>query len=87
MIDFNKAIENISSGKTYAYSTNHFVIRITFKDNEVKLRLKVKGTDIQYKYIWYNADISAKELKEMVDNSMSYFALKFIGAFERELLK
>ena len=87
MIDFNKAIENISKGKTYLCTSDHFIIRITFKDNEVKLRLQVKGTDIQYKYIWYNADISAKELKEMVGNSMCYFAFKLVEDFERELLK
>lgn len=87
MIDFEKAIKNISSGKAYLYSTDHFIVRITFKDNEVKIRLQVKGTEIAYKYIWYNADIDEKELKEMLDNSMSYFALKFVGDLGKELLK
>lgn len=87
MIDCKKAIKNISSGKDYLYSTDHFIVRITFKDNEVKIRLQIKGSEIAYKYIWYNADIDEKELKEMLDNSMSYFALKFVGDLGKELLK
>ena len=87
MIDFEKAIKNISNGKDYLYLTDHFIVRITFKNNEVKIRLQVKGTEMQYKYIWYNADIDEKELKEMLDNSMSYFALKFVRDLQKEILK
>lgn len=87
MIDFEKAIKNISNGKDYSYSTDHFIVRITYKNKIIKVRFQVKGTDIAYKLEIYNGDPREEELVETMRLAVSHFMLKFEREMKKEILK